>query len=246
VQLDGSSPAVTTSANATQALATGSFTPPDLSVLLVAWAGNTASADTPPTPSITDNLGAHLTYTLVDFAAVGSVGTKGQSAMWTAPVATGAAMTVTVTNNSQTASQWGAALKVWVITGANGGDPVGQFGKNSAVTAGAKTASYTADSTGSRGFLVCQDWDTQGAQTAGTGCTFTGGGTGNNSGGNISYGFLLRTTEDGVAGASTAMNWTVPGTSANLNWVYAEIQPEAKATRPVMATWAAVQRASQY
>lgn len=220
--IDSSTPAISTSLNTVQTVASPSFTPPAQSVLLVAYAANAGAADNPATPGITDNLGTPLTYTLVDHATIGDVaGADGQATMWRAPVPTSAAMAVTVTNNSPTASQWGAVLRVWVITGADTGAPVGAKGVGGSTSTGVKQQNFTATRDGSQGFLVVTDWDVQGAETAGTGCTFDSTGNGNG----ISYGFLRRTTADGAAGATTSMNWTIPGTSVNNLWVYAEVQP---------------------
>jgi hypothetical protein len=220
--IDSSSPAIATSLNTVTTVTSPAFTPPAQSVLLVSYAANTGAADNPATPGITDNLGTPLTYTLVDHATIGDVaGADGQATMWSAAVATSASMAITVTNNSPTANNWGAVLLVRVITGADTAAPVGAKGVGGSVTNGAKQQDFTATRDGSQGFLVVADWDVTGAETAGTGCTFDNTGNGNG----IGYGFLRRTTADGVAGATTSMLWTIPGASVNNLWVYAEVLP---------------------
>src|SRR5690348_4105892 len=102
IAVDASTPAVATQTSATTAtLASASFTPPANSVIYIFWGGNAGSSEsltgTPPT--ITDNLGAHLTYTLINHRAFGEVGgNAGQAAMWVAVVGASQAMTITTTN----------------------------------------------------------------------------------------------------------------------------------------------------
>lgn len=226
--LDGSSPAIATAINTSQTVVTASFTPPTGSVLLVAWSGNSGANNTPSAPSITDSLGAHLTYTLVDHVSRSdSPACDGQAATWWATVGTSAAMTVTVTNNAAAASQWAAALQVWVWTGADTAAPVGAHGKTAQTSGSAVSQNYTAQRAGGRGVLVINDWDATGAETAGSGCTFTGGGTGSIGPTNISYGFLLRTTADDVAGSTNTLALTLPGASTAQHWAYAEVLPVA-------------------
>jgi hypothetical protein len=222
--VDSSSPAIATSLNTVTTVTSPAFTPPAQSVLLVSYAANTGAADNPATPGITDNLGTPLTYTLIDHATIGDVaGADGQATAWSAVVPTSASMTITVTNNSPTANNWGAVLLVRVVTGADTAAPVGAKGVGGSVTNGVKLQNFTATRDGSWGFLVVADWDVSGAETAGAGCTFDNTGNGNG----IGYGFLRRTTADGVNGATTAMNWTMPAGSVNNLWVYAEVLPPA-------------------
>jgi hypothetical protein len=113
VVLDASSPAAVWNPS-TATSSTASFTPPANSLLVVCMAGNMGSGTSPPVPSITDSLGAHLTYTLIDHSArPDTPATDGQTAMWSAPVSASAPMTVTVTNNASLPEN---ALKVWVFT----------------------------------------------------------------------------------------------------------------------------------
>jgi hypothetical protein len=217
--IDGSSPAAVTSLTAT--VTTASFTPPANSKLLISWAGDSSPGTNPAAPSITDNLGAHLTYVSRPWQSrVDAPGADGQAAMWTADVATSAAMTVSVTNG---AGVFSAALKVWVLTDSSGGIPgVGATGKSGSLSAASIAQSYTAQATGGQGFIVANDGSTLGNMTAGTGCTVDATGT---VGTNNSYGFGRRTTADDSNGGSNTLNITLAGTSAALSWVYVEITP---------------------
>lgn len=231
--IDSSSPAIATQTVGTTAtVTTASFTPPDGSLLLVMWSGNTISNSNPTAPSITDNLGSHLTYTQTDWQSrADSPTVNGQAACWWAPVATGAAMTVTVTTGTATGARE-AALKVYVLTGYDTVTPIGAHGKTGSASTSSIAQSYTAQSTGGWGFLADCDWDDTGAHTAGSGCTYTNGGTGSIPG-QISYGFINRTTADDSNGASNSLNVTLAGTSTNLNWVYTEVNPAASDPTPI-------------
>jgi hypothetical protein len=220
--IDASTPAIATSSVA--ACTTASFNPPAGSLLLVRWSGNSTSL--PPQPSITDNLGAHLTYNLVDWVSAADTGRDSQAATWWALVGAGGSMTVTVTNNSSGGFVH-AGLHVTVLTGQHA-TPIGAHGKAGSGSAAAIAQSYTAQATGGWGFIVDCDWDALGAQTAGTGCTLTNGGSGTIAG-QISYGFVRRTTADDSNGGSNTLNVTLPGTSTHLSWTYAEVVPAAAA-----------------
>lgn len=222
--IDGSSPAVVTS-TAGVTVTSASFTPPSGSVLLVSWAGNSGPGSTPSSPTITDNLGVHLTYTLIGWRshADAAPSVDGQAAMWWAVVGTSAAMTVTVTNGDGS-DPAGNALKVRVLTGADTTTPIGASGKAASASAASIAQAYTASASNGWGFIADCDWDLKGAQSAGTGCASDGSA---NVGGSVSYGFMRRTTADDSAGVSNTLNVTIPATSTHLSWVYAEVLPAA-------------------
>lgn len=235
IAIDASSPAIATQTNgATATVTTASFTPPAGSVLLVQWSGNTQSGTDPgSTPTITDSLAVDLIYTLTDWSHLADGPTAdGQVASWTAIVAVSAAMTITVTNTASSGNRH-AAIKVYVLTGADIVTPVGANGKAGSTSAASIAQSYTAEATGGQGFIATCDWDVTGNQTAGTGCTLTGSGA---PGSAITYGFLRRTTADDVNGVSNTLNVTLPGTSTNLRWGYVEIMPGAAAIASYPAT----------
>jgi len=226
--IDASSPAVATQTNgATATVTSASFTPPSGSLLLIQWCGNSTSL--PGTPTITDNLGAHLTYTLQDWQSRNDSPTKdGQAAQWTAPVATGAAMTVTVTNAASSGFRE-AALRITVLTGQDA-SPVGTHGKGGSASSGALAQSVTGTANGSQAFGAATDWDALGSMTAGTGCALNPAGATGTPGGAVSYGFVKRSTADGTNGGSTTLNLTYAGTSTNIAFVYIEIKPAATGT----------------
>jgi hypothetical protein len=228
--IDASSPAVATnSSGAAATVQTASFTPPAGALLLIGWSGNSFGGENPAQPTITDSLGAPLTYTLLDWKSrADSPATDGQAAQWTAVVGSSAAMTVTVTSGTTNhgGNERASALKVWVLTGADT-TGVGAHGKSGSASAGSIAQSYTAQATSGWGFITDCDWDEKGAQTAGTGCTSDGSA---NLGTAITYGFLRRTSADDVSGNSNTLNVTLPASSTNLLWVYVEVKPTATTT----------------
>lgn len=216
--IDGSSPAVATGAG--PSVTSASFTPPTNSLLVIEWSGDSGTGQDPSAPTITDNLGGHLTYTLWDWQShIDSPARNGQSAQWTAPVLSSAAMTISITNN---ASATTGAFKVYVVTDSNGGLPVvGAHGKSGSTSAASIAQNYTAAAGGGWGFLGYQD--NTAAVTSGsggTGCTVDASGVANSS---IAYGFGRRTTADDVNGVTNTINITLSTTSTELTWTYIEI-----------------------
>lgn len=223
--VDGSTPGVATNAvGTTSPVTSSSFNPPGASLLLPLWAANSQVSTNPSAPTITDNLGVHLTYTLTDWQShADSPNRDGQAAGWSAPTGAGGSMTVTVNNNAASGSRE-SALSVQVITGADPATPVGAHGKTGSGSTASIAQSFTAQRTGSWGFLAVSDWDLTGAMTAGAGTTLIGSA---NVGSAFTYGFFRRTTADGVAGASTTLNVNLGGTSTNVEWVWIEVLPAA-------------------
>lgn len=224
--IDASTPAVVTQTNgAVATVTTASFTPPANSLLLIRWAANSDGGTNPSTPTITDSLGAHLTYTLIDWESrANSPARDGQAAQWWAAVGSSAAMTVTVTSGVAVLTNRQAALHVTVLTGQDA-VPIGAHGKAGSTSTASIAQPYTAQATSGWGFIAISDWDDKGAETAGSGCTLTNGGSGSIPG-QISYGFLRRTLADDSNGVSNTLNVTLPGgSSTNLSWVYAEVLP---------------------
>lgn len=217
--IDASTPAIAVQTNgATATVASAAFIPPSGSLVYARWAGNSTSL--PTTPGIT---GGSLSWTLLDWQSRNDAPTRdGQAAHWWATGA-GASMSVTVTNNTSSGFR-AAALRVTVFTGHDTVTPIGAHGKAGSASAASIAQSFTAQVTGSQGFIGVCDWDVMGAMSAGTGCTLEGSA---NVTTDITYGFVRRTSADGVASASTTLNVTLPGTSTNLAWVYAEIRAAA-------------------
>lgn len=228
--IDPSSPAVATG---NQTATTASFTPPAGSTLLIGFSGNNDDWPQFPTvPTITDNLGGHLTYTIWDWQCGGlagasasgrpSTGHEGQTAFWTAPVITSAPMTVSVTNNT-TLGQSQCAVNVWVLTGVDGGTPVGAHGFNGSSSGSTVAQSYTAQIDEGQGFLAVCDWSAVGTETAGSGCTFDA--SGSIGAPDVSYGFTHRSVADDSNGGLTTLNMSLPSSSTSYNWSYIELQP---------------------
>src|SRR6187401_582013 len=94
--IDASSPAIATqSTGSVAACATASFTPPAGAVLMIRYSANTIDPNDPGNPSITDSLGAHLTYTSIDIGKrPDTPAADGQVATWWAVVGSSAAMTI--------------------------------------------------------------------------------------------------------------------------------------------------------
>jgi hypothetical protein len=171
-------------------------------------------------PSITDSLGSHLTYTLAQWQSTVS----GQAAIFTAPVGSSAAMTVTVTNND-TGTFKDAALKVVVVTD-TGQPTVGTSSKGTGPTSTTIPMAYTATATGSWGFAVISDWDAAATESGGTGTTLISTGTT----ADINWGQFRRTTADGVSGSTTTINATFSVASGgHAQWAAVEILPNAGA-----------------
>jgi hypothetical protein len=214
--IDASSPAVAVGSGT---VTTASFTPPGDSVVLVAIAANSVNNFLPVAPTITDNLGAHLGYTLSNWVSErDDAAISGQCAMWSAWVTASAAMTISVTVDP---SNPDVAIKVWVITGADPIDWTGAAGKAGSTSASSIAQSYTGLATSGQGFLVACDWDALGNPTAGSGCSINAG----TIGGQISYGFARRTVADDTLGGTNTLNVTLPGSSTNLFWCWQEILP---------------------
>jgi hypothetical protein len=217
--IDASSPAAVTSTTST--VTTASFTPPAGALLEISWSADSQLGVNPSAPSITDNLGAHLTYTPQAWQSrADAPNVDGQCAIWTAPVVTSAAMTITVTNNA--GAGIGGAVQVRVWTDGGNTPTVGAKGKAGSASASSIAQSYTAQATGGQGVIAVCDDDELGAETAGTGCTMDASGIVSAAN---AYGFARRTIADDSNGGSNTLNVTLPSTSLHLGWVYVEILP---------------------
>jgi len=222
--LDASAPAVfTTSTVGT--VTSASCPPPAGSLLVVCLAGNSSNSSNPNQPTITDSRGTPLTYTLRQWRSRVDAGPQvsGQVAIWTAPVTSSAAMTVSITTTGTSVVE--KAARVWVFTGQDTTDPIGATGKAGSQSATAIAQNYTAESTGGWGVMSVCDWDATGAPTAGSGCTLDG--TGNVGSGQISYCFPRRTTADDVNTVANTLRFNPAASSTNLQFAWIEINPAA-------------------
>lgn len=142
------SPALVTAS--TTAVTTASFTPPSGALLVAAVA-----ADSGDDPVVS---GGGLTWT----RRVRNI--DGGIDLWTAPVVTGASMTVSVAITDTGVGQ-GAALKVYVVTGHNSVNPIGNTGTGSTTTPNATVTGYTSSGEG-RGFCIARDGINLGAPSS--------------------------------------------------------------------------------
>lgn len=217
--ISGTGPAAVNSLSATTAtIATASFTPPANSLLLVLWSGNTTSvSNVPATPTITDNLGTHLTYTLVQLANPTTISNTtqvgGQAAIWWAKVTTSAAQTVTVTNQAASGNRE-QEMRVIVLTGADLVTPIASSGVNKTTTSASSfSQSYTPARSGGSAFMAMCDWNNANTTTepvAATGSTQSGGAV---QGTGITAAYVYRTVFDDRAGVSNSIgiaSWANP------------------------------------
>jgi hypothetical protein len=221
--IDASSPAIVTQpTSGTTTMVTASFTPPAKSLIYVRWSCNNQTGDTPTTPLITDNLGTHLTYTMLDYQSNSSApNVQAQCCHWWA-IGRGAAQTITVTSQATTSSP--GAMQALVFTDINT-PTIGAHGKAGQASNTSIAQTYTALRDGGVGLLTVADWDNA-THAPGTGMTATNGGTGVvGSTNQVTYAFFRRTSFDGVAGSTNTLRDTITSTTANLNWVYAEVLP---------------------
>jgi len=224
--IDASTPAIAVQSNgATATCTTASFTPPSGSTLLILYSANSIDPTSPAVPTITDNLGAHLTYTRYDHSVRSDTpNADGQACSWTAPVSSSAAMTVTVTNQAASGGRH-AAVSVQVLTGADGTTPVPVHGESGSTSTGTVNQSYTANTTGGMGFTAIADWSATGVMTAGTGTTRIGSAAVGAP--DYDYGFFRRTSADDVASSSNSVNATLGGTATSVRWIWVEAVPAA-------------------
>jgi hypothetical protein len=229
--IDASTPAATTGAG--PSLPSNSFSPPANSLIIVGFNGDSQGGVNPATPSITDSLGSHLTWTLVQFAShADTPAVNGQSALWWAQTSTApGSMTVTVTNNA--AAGTGGQVKPWVFTDSSGSAPtVGASNKGTLTGTNGIVATYTATATNSWGVGVAQDNTGAATFSALSGCTQDDGFVGSNG---DSSSFLRRTVADGVNGNTTTLTWSLTITSSDITWAILEVVPVPGATTTVTA-----------
>jgi hypothetical protein len=222
IVIDSSSPAAHTTT--AQANSTAAFTPPDDSMLLACWAGDSPSSGAPSTPSAVSSPSQTWNADVWDRRASGSPAVDGQAAIWDAElVGTSPGSTVLTVTNGQPTSSFGSILKVYVLTGHDPAGPIGQAGGGRSTQASSLSASYTAGITGGQGFMIFSDWAAGDPTpwTAMSGCTIEDRGT---ISGEISYAVVRRTDPDGVQGVVTTMGMTGLNLGSNAwHWAYAEV-----------------------
>lgn len=226
IAIDPSSPPIT--AVGDSARTTAAFSPPDETVL-VALAATQYSFGF----HTISNSGAALSWTkVVDRFANGNP--AGGVTIWVAKNATARTnLTVTATSGGGGVSQ---VLKVFVVTGADMDDWIGNSGSGGATTSSLTVSSaYTSSAAGSRGFFVGSDWEAAGAPTVGlgdTGFTFHGAD-------GISGAVVHKAANTAAAGTVVGFSLSASG-SREWNWGAVEIlpgpdHPRLNVSRPVGA-----------
>lgn len=139
-------------------ITSGSFTPPNNSLLVLCISLDTA-ANTNVTPTVS---GGGLTWTLRAEADEGTDTTTsgGHASIYTAPVTTGSSMTIVVGTSEATTRQ--CSCKVYIVTGQHA-SPIGAS-SNAHSTTNNATLSVTATGAG-RMFGCGTDWNALGAGT---------------------------------------------------------------------------------
>ncbi len=227
IALDGSTPTGVSQTNgATATVVSGSFSPPAGSVIVVSWAGNSASAVSPTAPSIANSAG--LTFTSLGVRNYADGSKDGQAAMWYHVVgSTPGSMTVTITNNASSGNRH-ARLKVLVFTGVDTASPIGANSEGTDTTGALDALSYTSTVANSIGVAAVSDWDVNSTTfTAAAGTTVADSASVASS---INCATLTQTTPT-TSGASIALGLTAP-TSSAWNYVYAELKPATGTTAP--------------
>jgi hypothetical protein len=216
-------------ANTDRVATTAAFNPPDNSVLIVL--ANADTADTPDTTTdpnvlITNN-GAALTWTQISerdrFADVGA--NNGHVSAFYATLTTGrTGMTVTATNDLNNKG-CDFTMRLFVVTGANMNNPIGNKTEGSSATSNLTTTTYTSSVNNSLGFFTGTDWSSLGTPLS-TGTTYDPFRDGTELSGISGYNDAL-TTPAGSA-VSFNLNAGAAGTAA-WNWLSFEVVPPGAA-----------------
>lgn len=221
------SPALVTGTGTT--VTTASFTPPSSSLLVATVVA--ASGDDPVVS------GGSLTWTRRVRNAVGGCD------LWTAPVVTGASMTVSVAITDTGLGQAGA-LKVDVVTGHNTANPIGNTGTGNEAVNNATVTGYTSSGE-SRGFCAAQDSGAGGTPSS----TDVASAFHVTSGPFITLdGMAVRKAADtSSAGLAVTFNLDAAGSSADWDWAALEIVALPAVIRPrIVIPTGAVHRASSW
>lgn len=220
------SPALATATGTDPAPVTGSFTPPDASLLVA-----TVIASSSVAPAVS---GGSLTWTRQIRDT-----TEGSAEIWTAPVVTGASMTVTVTTTGTNAR---AALKVDVVTGHQLSSPIGTTGTGVTATDDITITGYTSTGEG-RGFCAAMDGFSSGSPTS----TDVASPFHLTSGLPKTSGMAVRKASN-TSGASEAVTFNF-NAAGDASWSYAalEILAEPIPVRPrILAPTGAVHRSASW
>jgi hypothetical protein len=208
--VDASTPSrVDKSGTASAVSTTAAFNPPDSSILLFCGSGD----GTGQSFAVSNNSTA-LTWVEVGLRNTGDAGgSNGTAHMFYAVLATGrTGMTVTGTYSQANDT----SFKLYVITGADTGTPIGGQAEGSNNATSTTTTAYTSQVAGSLGFVVCNDFNAVGPPTS-SDTTLDAGDIPTQ----ISYAAGYKAISS--AAASVTHTITSPA-SALLNWVTAEVR----------------------
>lgn len=209
----------------TGAFTTGAFTPSNNSLLVVGVGMQQEGGTTEVSANMTISDSAGLTWTRrVNYGSANTGGFNGQAVIWTAPVATGASMTLTLDCGSDNANSYYVSAVDY--TGYDTVSSIGSTGQNqqnSGISGPPSPASCTLGAnpaTSSEVFAFCAAGCTDGSFTPGAGWTEVHE-TGSPGGG---YGSAQSQVRAGST--STSVDWdSVRATGTALfNWVAVAIE----------------------
>jgi hypothetical protein len=224
--IDASTPAAVEVVNiGPTTLTTASFTPPAGSVLYIMIGIDSSVTHANEITNVTDNLGAHLTYTEVREEGI-EQGADSLSYLYTAVVTTSQAMTVSATEQNEPNNAM-AYMKVIVVTGANIFSPVGASGGGRGA-AGVISDTYNSSVNNSWGWLIYSDWNAQAVPTAGANQTVYDSYFVNSD---DTYALIQQNSTTAAAGTSVTMNTTAPTSGAQTAHLYFEMKPVSVTTQ---------------
>jgi hypothetical protein len=200
-------------------ITSGSFTPPNDSLLVVAVNGDTSGGPDDITISVS---GGSLAWTNEVERDPGDGGgaNDGHASLWTAEVATGASMQVSVTRTAGNGGTNRLSAKVYIVTGYNVGDPVGAVGEGSSATTSNTPNAYTSTVDSSRGFGCATDWGQNGNLTSSDVEDVA------DYAGAIAVISLYKAANTPTSGSTVTINFDTDGGGTSAwNWVAIEVKP---------------------
>jgi hypothetical protein len=142
-------------------ITSGTFTPPNNSVIVLAVSVDGSTASINPTVAVS---GGSLTWTNRAEMDPGTAGANGgHASIWTAPVVTGASMSISVNRTSSDATAR-VSCKAYLVTGHDTTTPTGVTGSGHDTTNNATTAGVTSQTAGVI-FYAATDWTGAGGGT---------------------------------------------------------------------------------
>lgn len=203
-------------------ITSASFTPANNSLLVVCISADSSSSSAAQTIAVS---GGSLTWTArVERNAGESGANGGYAGIFTAPVSTGASMTVSVRRSAGTGGSNRLSAKVYVVTGQNA-SPIGTNGEGSSGTNNLSAAAYTSTVNNSRAFGAATDWNALGAGSTNPTSTDSGS-PGATYSGQIDALSVYKAADTATSGTAVTLNFDAAGASAPLwNWCALEIVP---------------------